>query len=293
MRGAWLQDVTFKRKDRVMLDTMATFDFEEQAVRVILRDGEPWFVAADVCRVLDLENVTRSVERLDDDERMTLSIADINAGLTLHSSEGQTGRGGARYLTIISESGLYALIFTSRKEAAKRFRKWVTSEVLPALRNTGRYEMPEVPDAAPGLDALAREEVSAWLTMVREARLLRGRGAAIALWDASPLPPLPRDPDDAMFKRDTTFTSFLKQCCVITGDPSDRVRARDLIDAFKLWCIECRLPRQTDRAVALQLANLSRLWRDPDSGLRFRRVKTSGIVVYEGVKMRKEDQICS
>jgi prophage antirepressor-like protein len=90
------------------------FDFEEQAVRVVMRDGEPWFVAADVCRILGLENVTRSIDRLDDDERMTLHITDALAGMTLHAGEGQAGRGGARFLNIISESGLYALIFTSR-----------------------------------------------------------------------------------------------------------------------------------------------------------------------------------
>ena len=108
------------------------FDFEEQAVRVVMRDEEPWFVAADICRVLEIQNPTMAVKGLDEDE-FTLS----------------TIEGSHRPTNLINESGLYALVLTSRKEAAKRFRKWITSEVLPAIRRTGRYEHPGLPEAAP------------------------------------------------------------------------------------------------------------------------------------------------
>lgn len=160
------------------------FDFEEQAVRVMMRDGDPWFVAADVCRVLELGNPSETIKRLDDDERMTLS-----------SIEGQTGRGGARSLNVISESGLYALIFTSRKEQAKRFRKWVTSEVLPSIRRTGHFDMtphdtppPNLDESHGSIDGLPLRSAEMWLQMVREARLTRGTAAAIKLWNHSPLP---------------------------------------------------------------------------------------------------------
>lgn len=115
------------------------FDFNEQAVRTVLREGEPWFVAADVCQILALGNVTQAIQGnakagalgLEDDEKMTLT-----------NLEGQSGkRGGARFMTIISESGLYALIFKSRKPEARKFRKWVTGEVLPALRKQGAYAL--------------------------------------------------------------------------------------------------------------------------------------------------------
>lgn len=154
------------------------FDFEEQAVRVILRDGEPWFVAADVCRVLDIANRHDAVSRLDEDERDAVGSTDT------------VGR--EQQMTIISESGLYALIFTSRKEAAKRFRKWVTSEVLPALRRAGRYEMPqaETPEPEDTVGALPLRQAELWLQMVREARLSRGPRAAVSIWARSPLPPL-------------------------------------------------------------------------------------------------------
>jgi len=154
------------------------FDFEEQAVRVVMRDGAPWFVAADVCRVLEVGNPSDAVRRLEDDERMTLDTI-----------EGQTGRGGARTMNIISESGLYALIFTSRKEAARRFRRWVTGEVLPAIRATGRYEQePALPGGA------AARDVELWLAMVREARLNAGTAAGRRVWHLSPLPALAPGP---------------------------------------------------------------------------------------------------
>ncbi len=105
------------------------FDFDGQAVRVIMRGDCPWWVLADVCRVLEIGNPSQAAARLDDDEKTTLT-----------NDEGRPGS-GAQSFTIINESGLYNLILTSRKPEAKRFKKWVTSEVLPALRRSGRYEM--------------------------------------------------------------------------------------------------------------------------------------------------------
>lgn len=156
------------------------FDFEEQAVRVMMRDGDPWFVAADVCRVLELGNTAQTLSRLDEDEK------DIITGDTL---------GGAQRISVISESGLYALIFTSRKEQAKRFRKWVTSEVLPSIRRTGHFDMtphdtppPNLDESHGSIDGLPLRSAEMWLQMVREARLTRGTAAAIKLWNHSPLP---------------------------------------------------------------------------------------------------------
>jgi hypothetical protein len=88
------------------------------------RGGQSWFVAADVCRVLELTNVTESLRGLEEDE--------LGSELLNSDTQGRTMR-------LISESGLYALIFKSRKPEAKTFRKWVTSEVLPAIRRTGGY----------------------------------------------------------------------------------------------------------------------------------------------------------
>lgn len=84
------------------------------ALRVIEKDGNPWFVASEVCGVLGLTNTTVAIQRLDEDE-----VTKLNLG-------GQAGD-----TNIINESGLYSIVLTSRKPEAKRFKKWVTSEVLP------------------------------------------------------------------------------------------------------------------------------------------------------------------
>ena len=98
-------------------------------VRHVMIDGEPWFVLADVCRVLEITNPSKAVTTLDEDEKMQVSP-------TLTSSEG-SARGSDPWL--INESGLYSLILRSRKPHAKAFKKWVTSEVLPSIRKTGQY----------------------------------------------------------------------------------------------------------------------------------------------------------
>lgn len=110
------------------------FDFESHAVRVVMRDGEPWFVAADVCQALQLGNPTMAMRALDPDEKALSSIEGLSRG----NDQGN----------IISESGLYTLVLRCR-DAVKpgtvphRFRKWVTSEVLPAIRKSGSYGKPE------------------------------------------------------------------------------------------------------------------------------------------------------
>lgn len=97
-------------------------------VRVVEINGEPWFVGSDVCRVLEIKNVSDAISRLDDDEK---GIANVE---TL---------GGKQNLLTINESGLYALVVTSRKPDAKKFRKWITAEVIPSIRKTGMYINPQ------------------------------------------------------------------------------------------------------------------------------------------------------
>lgn len=99
-------------------------------VRHVMIDGEPWFVLADVCRVLEIGNPRQAAAYLDEDEKQQVSPTVIN-------SDG-SARGANPW--VINESGLYSLILRSRKPHAKAFKKWVTSEVLPAIRKTGRYE---------------------------------------------------------------------------------------------------------------------------------------------------------
>nr|DAZ51153.1 MAG TPA: repressor domain protein [Caudoviricetes sp.] len=114
-----------------MENMLRTFTDERfGSVRTVLRDGEPWFVAADVCRALELSNPTVSVGRLDDDERAKFNL-------------GRQGEG-----TIVSEPGLYTLVLGSRKPEAKAFKRWITHEVIPAIRKHGGYLTPEAIEEA-------------------------------------------------------------------------------------------------------------------------------------------------
>ncbi|MBN8872173.1 MAG: Bro-N domain-containing protein [Rhodospirillales bacterium] len=98
-------------------------------VRVIDQDGEPWFVLADVCRVLEIGNPSDAARRLDEDEKAALDIIDTSSN----------GVRQSRLLTGISEPGLYSVILTSRTLRAAPFKRWVTHEVLPSIRRHGIY----------------------------------------------------------------------------------------------------------------------------------------------------------
>lgn len=100
-------------------------DFGE--IRTIIIEGEIWFIAADVCRALEIKNVSDAIDRLDDDEKNTIVI---NEGIAGNPNK-----------TIISEPGLYGLILTSRKAEAKEFKRWIKHEVLPSIRKTGGYSI--------------------------------------------------------------------------------------------------------------------------------------------------------
>lgn len=152
---------------------MQHFDFEGAAVRTHMQGDEPWFVLSDVCRVLEIANAGNAAARLDDDEK------GIHTMDTL---------GGGQQMTIINESGLYSLILTSRKEAAKRFKKWVTSEVLPTLRRTGVYIMSpddeDLPSLADGkVFGLKVSKVNAAARLISVANAIYGPDAARALWE--------------------------------------------------------------------------------------------------------------
>jgi prophage antirepressor-like protein len=105
---------------------MKVFEYEHQEkFRVIDRNGEPWFVLNEVCKQLGIGNVSDAARRLDDDEKDDFDIVDV--------------AGRKQKFIVISESGLYSVILTSRKPEAKLFKKWITSEVLPSIRKTGGY----------------------------------------------------------------------------------------------------------------------------------------------------------
>lgn len=112
---------------------LQVWSFEDAPIRTLTGDdGEPRWVAADVCRAIGINSPERAYQRLDDDEREMRST---------HDTSGRT-----QEMMVVNESGLYTLILGSRQERAKRFKRWVTGEVLPSIRKTGRYEIDQTPD---------------------------------------------------------------------------------------------------------------------------------------------------
>ncbi|OBX79193.1 P22AR C-terminal domain-containing protein [Haemophilus aegyptius] len=109
---------------------LSTFNFESKSIRTLAINNEPWFVAKDLCNAINISNYRDAIERLDEDEK----------GVALTDT-----LGGQQEMNIVSESGMYTLILRCRDAVKKgsiphRFRKWVTAEVLPTIRKTGKYE---------------------------------------------------------------------------------------------------------------------------------------------------------
>ena len=112
--------------------TLIPFEYEGAEIRVVEQSGELWFVAKDVCDALDISKHRDAIARLDGDETCPVRV---------------DGKRGARKLVAVNESGLFTLILRSDKPEARRFRKWVTSEVLPTIRKTGSYTVPRSTDS--------------------------------------------------------------------------------------------------------------------------------------------------
>ena len=103
------------------MNDLKLFNYESKQVRTVIINSEPWWVAKDVCDILELTNPSMCLQNLDADERSKLNLG----------RQGETN--------IVNESGLYSLVIQSRKPEAKKFKKWITSEVLPSIRKTGSY----------------------------------------------------------------------------------------------------------------------------------------------------------
>lgn len=107
------------------MNQLQVFNFSNHDVRVVMKDGQPWWVAKDVCAVLDLNDTNKALQGLDDDEKR----------------EHEDYSGSGRKPLLVNEPGLYSLIIRSRKPEAKLFKRWVMHEVLPSIRKTGSYSI--------------------------------------------------------------------------------------------------------------------------------------------------------
>ena len=207
---------------------LVPFAFGDNLVRVVKDEsGNPWFVAKDVCQILEIEKYRDAVSRLDDDER----------GSALVDTPG-----GQQEMATISESGLYALVFRSRKPEAKAFSKWVRSEVLPQIRKTGRYvasgrpgklnmALPDnLPQSALCVRPAMRQRL--WRDALRTAAVENGDIASVMEWFdilcrmvAAAPSPVPSGPDKVR--------SFCRERC--QAAPGVTLSASTLYDAFCKW----------------------------------------------------------
>jgi prophage antirepressor-like protein len=144
-----------------------------QQVRTVVIDGEPWWVAADVTGVLGYEHTPSAIRRLDDDEfsQFTPNVRPIRSGPP------------PRPMTIVNEPGLYSLILGSTKPDAKAFKRWVTHEVLPSIRRTGAYSLPDATEPA----GRGQEVVNALARLAHREHVvpMAGRVLAYERWHKS------------------------------------------------------------------------------------------------------------
>lgn len=170
-----------------MKNNIVAFNYEEQQVRTIEKNSEPWFVGKDVADILGYTDTAQAVRKhIDDEDKGVVEM---------------TTPGGKQNMVIINESGLYSLILSSKLPTARAFKRWVTSEVLPAIRKTGEYKI--TPAQQNRLDIMERNsrarEASLWLRISAQVKSDTYRqvcasyaSTVLAGREVIPLPPSPQ-----------------------------------------------------------------------------------------------------
>lgn len=146
--------------------SLQPFMYGAQPVRSLIIDGTPWFVAKDVCEVLEINNSRQAVARLDEDGVSTTDVID--------------SLGRVQTAAIVSEAALYELVFLSRKPEAKNFKRWITHEVLPQIRKTGTYGVA----ALTGPELMARAMIEAHATIQAANEKVKELTPRAQAWDA-------------------------------------------------------------------------------------------------------------
>ena len=136
------------------MNELQVFDFESNKIRTVMIDDEPYFVGKDVAKILGYAEPRSAVsKKVDDEDRGVAKIATPS---------------GTQEMTVINESGVYSLVFGSKLPSAKKFKRWVTSEVLPTLRRTGSYRLPQTPEEKIQLLLEANQSANAKIEKVEE-----------------------------------------------------------------------------------------------------------------------------
>lgn len=148
------------------MNEVQLFNFENHEVRSLLLNNEPWFVGKDVADVLGYADTNQAIRKhVDNEDRLTRRF---------------DGTGQSRDMTIINESGLYSLVLSSKLPSAKKFKRWVTSEVLPALRKTGQYQVKELS----GQELMARALIEAQNVLAAKDKVIEEMKPKVVFADA-------------------------------------------------------------------------------------------------------------
>jgi len=196
--------------------------------------GNPWFMARDVCSILGLENVSQKLTSLDDDEKSYIILNDV------------TVNGGTPKKLIVSESGFYSLVLSSRKPEAKSFKKWVTSEVLPSIRRTGSYSLYERVDSADlsmkceflKQVRLSAQNLPGWQRRQAIVQSLESVGLRVkaGINDET------ADFVNAVVTKDIQYFEHLKENhptlydSIASNFERNRIRSNDIIKAYQIMC---------------------------------------------------------
>lgn len=148
------------------MNEVQLFNFENHEVRSLLLNNEPWFVGKDVADVLGYADTNQAIRKhVDNEDRLTRRF---------------DGTGQSRDMTIINESGLYSLVLSSKLPSAKKFKRWVTSEVLPALRKTGQYQVKELS----GQELMAKALIEAQSVLAAKDKVIEEMKPKVVFADA-------------------------------------------------------------------------------------------------------------
>lgn len=149
------------------MNELQLFNFENNQVRTLLINDEPWFVGKDVAEILGYSKARNAIAtHVDDDDKKGAPI--------------QGDLGGTQEMTVINESGVYALVFGSKLPSAKRFKHWVTSEVLPQIRKTGSYASPQLT----GEELMAKALIEANSVLARQSKQLEEQKPKVLFADS-------------------------------------------------------------------------------------------------------------
>ncbi|WP_108817618.1 BRO-N domain-containing protein [Pseudovibrio sp. Alg231-02] len=250
------------------MSNLINMDFEDNLVRIVKLEGEPWFVGKDVCTCLDIKKARNSIDLLDEDERGTYTVGTPS---------------GDQQMTIISEPGLYRLIFRSRKPEAERFKRWLAHDVLPSIRKTGAYTVSNerLVDRA---DLGSLTEVANKSRLVEIAAKISGPRAACELWEKLDLPMVssftPRKteiPTGIVASSAEQLRTFIEEGCQL--DPDYTKTARAMFLAYKDWAHTEGHPIITETAFGRAMLHLSQDYNFLKNKAR--------IVTYRGLRVKE------